>query len=115
MNADGRYGCRRSSDTVADGKNGVRHTASKVVSFSAIEKAMLYSTGGDQLQQAPITARWTLIMDAGTSRLSSALLDVHVADDGLLPDLDDAEECCCRRCRSDRRATERLVSSATRC
>jgi len=84
-------------------------------SFSAIEKAMLYSSGADQLQQIPITARWTSILDAGTSRLRSALLDVHVADDGLLPDLDDAEECFCRRCRSDRRATERLVSCATRC
>ena len=100
---------------MADGKNAVRHQASTVVSFSVIEKTMLYSAGGDQLQQAPITARWTSILEAGTSRLSCALLDVRVADDGLLPDLDDAEECCCRRCRSDRRATERLVSSATRC
>jgi len=87
-----------------DGKNAVRHSASTVVSFSALEKAMLYCAESDQLQQAPITARSTSIPNAGASRICSVLLGHNVPADGHCPTRTTAKECCCPRCRSDRRA-----------
>ena len=78
-----------------DGKNAVRHSASTVVSFSALEKAMLCCAESDQLQQAPITESSTSIANAGASWICSVLLGLNVPADGLLSTWTTAKECRC--------------------